>query len=739
VFESLVQFLFKYPGAVYANGELVLGRASDTGWLLLVFAVAIVLLALSAAVGARVRGLSLARRVALGSLQAGVVATVLLLLLQPSLVVERLQPGANSVAVLIDGSESMALPAGAGASRAGQALALARTLTADLGGRVEPVLFEFDTAARRLESLGAESAGGTQTRLVRSLEDVLASFRGAPLAGVVVYTDGADTSAAPTLAGLAAAGVPVHTVGLGNPALAAETVLEDVELPVDVPVRSRVGATVTLRHQGGARALIRVLENGRLVTAKPVDLPPGQEIVRTGVAFESGRAGIRDLSFEVVPEGPDTLEANNRLSRLVTVSERTRAVLYLEGEPRWEYKFLRRALAGDDVVELSTYLKTTDRKSYRQGVASSEQLAQGLPTAPDELFGFDLLILGSLPATDLTEAQRGQLESFVSRRGGSLLVLPGRHSLAAGGWQDGPLERLLPVGMGSADAYGRRAGRAVVTAAGALSPVTTLPAGEGGDPWATLPPLGDFQRAGALKPAASVLLAFAPEDGGPEEPLLVTQPYGLGTVAWLATATTWRWQTRTDATDTRHQRFWRQLTRHLAGQAQQPRQVTVAVQDDALVLRARLHSPAFEPLTLARPSARVTAPDGSVTETSLIPGSLPGEYVSRLGGRAPGVHKVDLVLDDGSVVTRFVRLGQENLEQRVPVQNVALLKRIAEATGGRYWTAETSGGIPDTLTYAGSGVRERQVLPLWNMPAAFLLLLGLKLGEWLLRRRWGCV
>ena len=50
-------------------------------------------------------------------------------------------------------------------------------------------------------------------------------------------------------------------------------------------------------------------------------------------------------------------------------------------------------------------------------------------------------------------------------------------------------------------------------------------------------------------------------------PLLVMQPYGLGTSAVLATASTWRWQTRTPPDDPRHSLFWRQLLRQLAESA----------------------------------------------------------------------------------------------------------------------------------------------------------------------------
>ena len=195
--------------------------------------------------------------------------------------------------------------------------------------------------------------------------------------------------------------------------------------------------------------------------------------MRTSISFASGPAGIRELTFALEPPPSDQLAENNTADRLLTVNQRQRNVLYLEGEPRWEYKFIRRALAGDDVVNLSSWLRTTDRKTYRQGVQSSDDLAGGFPASKAALYDYDLVILGSLAATSLEDHEHEWLESYVAERGGSLLALAGREALADGGWDVRPLARALPANLRriSSGTYQSVQGKVSITRDGYASPL----------------------------------------------------------------------------------------------------------------------------------------------------------------------------------------------------------------------------------------------------------------------------
>ena len=732
-----MEFFTKYPIETYRSGELLLTSPLAVQWWWLIGAAIVVMVIASVGYGYRTEALDLGKKTTLGTLQILVFAVLGLVMAQPVLQIQSLKAGANSVLVLIDDSASMSFPESADRTRLAAATTLAGDLTERLAATAEVQTFSFAGSASRLPALSELTGAGASSRLGQSLADVLAAGQNSALVAVIVISDGADTSTGESLASVVGAGVPVHTLGLGSTQLESETLIEDVRLQSEAPINSRVRADVTLRHSGGDEALVRVLDGGRLLAAKQITLADEQELVRTELVFDSGRQGIRDLTFEIVAQGADTLVENNQLRRLLSVRQRQRNVMYLEGEPRWEYKFLRRAMAGDDVVSFKSLLKTSDRKTYRQGVTEADELAKGLPAVPEELFAFDLVILGSMGAAELSDQQHQLLQRFVAQRGGSLLVLAGRRALADGGWDSRPLADMLPVQMAATPSFGPLQGRAQVSRQGALNSWTVLPEAEGSDPWASLPALVDYQSLGALKPAASVLLEFVDEASSATLPLLVTQPYGLGTVALLATSSTWRWQMRTPEGDPRHGLFWRQLLRQLAELSPQPEQISIRAGEDSIDLHMTLRDRAFEPAASAGVSAEVTRPDGSSSDLPLQAGGFPGEVNGFLSTPDAGVYRVDVSLADGNSVTQFVSVGGGDLEYRSPVQNVALLQRLAEATGGQYWTPANASGIVDAIRYSSSGIQERLVLPLWDLPLWLLLIIGIKVLEWLLRRRWG--
>ena len=391
-------------------------------------------------------------------------------------------------------------------------------------------------------------------------------------------------------------------------------------------------------------------------------------------------------------------------------------------------------------MEVVSWLRTTPRKTYRQGVSGAEELGAGFPESLAALYEYDLVVLGSLPATALDDEANAWLESFVAQRGGGLLALAGRHALADGGWDITPLAKALPVVLdrGQGPTYRFVEGAARPAPESLTSPLVHIAAGES-DAWATLPRLADYQALGARKPGATVLLEWLGE-GGPA-PLLVEQPYGFGRTAVLATATTWRWRMRTPPEDPRHSRFWRQLLRHLAHGAQPRRKLSVDPGADGLALRLALRDERFEPVLDAQVRARVAAPDGEILEAPLGV-TADGAFGATVGATTPGVYRVDVTTTSGAeehTVTQFARVGGADAEYFGATLNRPLLQRIADATGGRYWAPENVAGIAQAVALGGVGVREQRVLPLWDAPFFYLLIVLLKCVEWSLRRWWGSI
>jgi hypothetical protein len=422
-------------------------------------------------------------------------------------------------------------------------------------------------------------------------------------------------------------------------------------------------------------------------------------------------------------------------------------VLYIEGEPRWEYKFIRRAAEGDQALRLVSLVRATPNRYYRQGVSSADELVDGFPPDAKTLFGYDAVVIGSLEAAALNEPQHAALKSFVDRRGGSVLLLAGRDGLGDGGWGATPIGAALPAALpgGGAGRYGQRVSKARPTVYGRQSAVGRLD----DDPqknaaaWQGLPDLADVQPLGPLRPAALVLLESVA--GTAVSPLLVTQRFGRGSTWLMATASTWKWRMRLPHDDKRHTEFWRQLL-HALVVATPPRialeaEPRITGDDGAIALEASVQDETHQPVNDVQVEVVATGEDGTVARHVLTAsGRGDGQYRASLTPQTEGLHRLEMTARRGDEkvgeALLHVRRADGLQEHFETQQHRALLERLASETGGRYWRLDELGGLPEAIRYSKAGMVERQTLDLWNLPIVFLVLMLLKAGEWLLRRAW---
>jgi uncharacterized membrane protein len=419
-------------------------------------------------------------------------------------------------------------------------------------------------------------------------------------------------------------------------------------------------------------------------------------------------------------------------------------VLYIEGEARWDLKFMRRALDHDAGVRLVTWLRTSPNGYYRQGVEPADELKDGFPLDRATLFRYDAILIGSLPAAALKPQQLQLLRDFVSDRGGSLLMLAGPNGLGAGGWAETPVGRVLPAQLAvGKDSFHRAQAQALLTPRGRRSAMLKLAddAAANDAAWDSLPKLADYQDIGALKPAAVSLLNV--RAGNQDAPLLVTQPYGRGHSWILATGGTWRWQMLLPLADQRHEQFWRQLLRELVSGVQEPFSVQAHSVGNKLVVTADARDAAFAPLQGVAMSA-VATQGGEAVPIALQPvAGQPGSWRGEAAASRSGSYFVDVSASrDGRAVASgrtVVQHDSQDAEAFNLRQNRALLMQLARATGGRYWTPDEVSGLPDAVSASAAGVTRQELRTLWDAPIVFILLLALKSAEWLLRRRWSVV
>ncbi len=324
------------------------------------------------------------------------------------------------------------------------------------------------------------------------------------------------------------------------------------------------------------------------------------------VQFNAGIAGAKSYQFAIEPPAGEENTANNAMTRLVNVEAAKPRILYMEGAPRWEFKFIRRAVEDDRSLELDTIVRTTQNKIYVQVPADRKDLADGFPVKAEELFKFSGLVIGDVEANYFTAAQQEMIREFANRRGGGILFLGGRATLSDGGYPHSPLAELLPVKLlDRKDTFHRDPGTFELTPLGRDSIVCRLEEKpeRNAERWKKMPILADFQEVADAKPGA-VVLAEVSAAGKKKSPLLVTENYGRGRTALFATSGSWRWKMMQDHTDRTHQMFWGQLLRWLVtdtpGRVLAASTKTVFADETKIPLRAEVRDKSFRPLSNVR-------------------------------------------------------------------------------------------------------------------------------------------
>lgn len=744
----MFELLFTHPLWAYKTGQFAFASARPL-WLLAVsILVAIGLIAVTLW---RRRQLGWQLLLPVGVLQSLLAAAVLCLLWHPVLNVERVRDRENVLAIAIDASASMAYGDAEHSRLQDVAAALRKGTLAKLEDTFEVRLFGFAQATTPIDSLESMPAPGPQTRIGDSLVQVLQSAGSIPLAGIVLFSDGAENGGSLSeerLAEIASYGVPIHTVGVGPELVEGELELERLDVPTSAPVGSTVTAQVGIRHQGAGATRLRVYDRETLVAAREIQLPGDATATSVTVDLPAGEPGTHELRFALDPLEGERNTINNARTRVVDVPATRRNILYVEGEPRWEYKFLRRAAERDRALRVASVVRTTPNKYYRQGIDSASELGEGFPVNAAELFAYDAVVIGSYEAASLRPEQHRLLKEFVDHRGGSVLMLAGRHGLAAGGWQNAAVAQTLPAQLAGRQvtALVQKEVRVQPTLYGMQSPILRFENDprHNADRWKSLPVLADYQTIGRLKPGAIVLLEGTADRT--RLPILLWQHYGRGATFVLATASTLRWQMRLPPEDESHEVFWRQLLHAISATAPSRASIEperLAYDDERNVrLVAELRNERFEPINDASVELRI-APQAepAFTQPMQPSGQGDGRYVAGIDAGTPGLYRIEMTARSGGkevgTATTHVLRSDGVAEHFGTYQHRAALERLAAMTGGRYWPLDDLAGLAAAIPYSKAGVLERQTLDLWNLPVVFLLLLALKLGEWLLRLRWG--
>jgi uncharacterized membrane protein len=764
--DRLFEFLFKYRPILFEQGEFAFLAPGRTRlWVL----AGGLLGAAAVATYTMARGrTSITERSVMAGLRVLLLGVLVFCLFQPSLVLSTVVPQQNFVGVLIDDSRSMGIPAADGRPRSAF---VAEQLSPDQGALVEALaerftlrFFRFSSNAGRIDGLGELTWNGTHTDLAGALDVAREELSGVPLSGLVMLTDGADNGSRPlteALVPLQAAGVPVFTVGLGEETLRPDIELGRVELPRAVLEGSTLLVDVVVTQQGiGRRTMPLIVEDAeRILAEEEVTLGPDGEPVVARVRFELERHGSHTVRFTIPVQEGERVDRNNAREVHVEVLSDRQKVLYFEGEPRFEVKFMRRAVEDDENVQLVVLQRTAESKFLRLDVDDADELSAGFPRSREELYRYRALIIGSVEASFFSHDQLQMIADFVSERGGGLLMLGGRNSFAEGGWAGTPVEEVLPVVLPESPAApGDFLAEVKVspTPAGVAHAALQLVADQQEstvERWEALPPVTVVNPVTRVRPGATSLLVGrgtrADLPDGPQV-VLAHQRYGRGKALALTIQDSWLWQMHADVPleDQSHETLWQQLLRWLVDGVPQAVAATLEREQvepgEAVRLLATVGDSSYIDVNDAEVVARITSPTGVVTEQPVEwTVERDGQYAASVVPSEAGEYEIEIsATREGHALgtdVSHLAVGPSDDEYFGAGLRTRTLERIAEETGGRFYTPETVSSLPEDISVTGAGVTLQEELDLWDMPALFLVMLLLMGLEWGYRRMRGLV
>jgi len=727
------------------------------------------------------------------SLRGALVALLVMFLFRPVMSFELRAAPRSTLAVVVDRSRSMAARDYEGLphrlARAAGALAGSGGALEDLESDFRVRAFVFDSTARAIEShadLFDEAPEGGATDLVSGVRAAVERCRAerADVACALLVSDGihaapAEGEPVDPASALGELGIPIHTVGVGESRVAEgsfrDVRVSTVRTPSAAPVRAAARVRVFVEAVGypGRVVPVRIMEGDEEVARLDVtldDLAGDQEIVLSVTPEETGQHEYRVV---VPPDGGENVLVNNERSFFLNVTDPRVRVLYLEGAVRAEFRFLRRLLERDQLIEPVCLIKVRTGVFRRLGDTGDVGLSD-FPRTREELEPFDVFVIGDLDSTHFAGGQLAEVAREVRHGGKGLLLMQGAAAFGAGGYGETELAPLLPVRIGGRDEPVRRGEfRMTLTPEGSAHAIFEGLARAFGPGETGLAPL-DIANGVARSPArGAVVLAEGGADaaGAGPVPVVAAGRAGSGRVVTIAAGPTWRWAfaSREGGAASPHARLWGQSIRWLAGEEEEEKGASgVALRLDrgealykageAVTLHARVRGADGDLVPDAEVTAEVVlassrADDGEASgdaspatasartiRLSPSPGR-PGEYEAIFTPPRSGRHEVRARAAEGGAeigkaAIRFDVESPAREDERVDIDEDSLAA-IAGATGGEYRRLAEISQIVERLHSRQSEKVDLIVVNPWDdfAPAIFLVVVALAGTEWFLRRR----
>ena len=721
-------------------------------------------------------------------------------LLKPFLTIYQTSPDDSYLLVMVDQSKSMQITDSTDAMprlhRANELLFGegndGNGLLEKLNAKFKVRLFAFDTTAKRIPNEFLKNASGESTDIPQAVNEALDDLQGIPLSGAVLLTDGADRSGA-DIAKFAMQirekKLPIHTIGIGS-----ETGNQDLEIvKVDIPRAAEedfpVEMWVTLKRKGftGKKVNLRLTSDGRILKTESVDMDKDTSWMnQLRVTDDASDTKTERLLLRFTPRQPGTqrfevhaelgeaeaVPQNNTKTFLLKVAPTKRVkILFVDGKPRYEFRFIKTALKNDPNIQLTDRFLTdiaAGRQLYGGTRAEASHVFNFYPDAKEMLFDFDAIILGNVDASQFTRTQLENTLEFVRTRGGGLLMLGGSGSLGnhklSESYINTPIAQCLPVelelGSTPAPLSPRQRGSQSVENKGyklQLTPdgkIETLMAlanspTENVERWMGFPTLMGYSKVKRAK-AGALILAEHPTDRNEfgNRILIATHNYNAGRVMVFTPHTSWRWRMHMPSEDDSYERFWRQIAKWLTTAPKEHLKLDIAKTayslKEPVIIEVTVTDPQFELTNNAKPRAIVVDETGKRKEMKLeqvlgkggfytarfIPNRY-GEYTVTATGTLNG-ENLGNQQSLFEVKTSYAEFSNAEL-------NASLLKTLAEGSGGEYYSIEKAPQLVNQIPLVESATSKITDVDIWDMPLIFGAVIALLGFEWFLRKRGGLV
>ncbi len=623
-------------------------------------------------------------------------------------------------------------------------------------GELKPLTGSTLTTADSLAFFRGQHYQENLTALGDSLSQVLDQERGQSVAGVLLISDGANNSGTPPLEAAEMArsdGVPLYTYGVGVTS-PQDIIVSELVSPQTTNLKEKLNVTVWLRAQNllGKTATVQLMADGKQVDQQSLEFRTNEQQELT-MSYTPDKVGQVKLEAVVPPLPEETVKDNNSASAQVRVVDDKFNVLLIGQQPGWDFQYLLAMLQRDRRVKLSCFIVGGDLPA---NAGPDSPFIDKLPETKEDLFKFDLIIIGDVDPAAIGETRMGLLNEWVSKIGGGLILMAGPR-FNPSRYGETQLKPLYPVEVGSngpSDYYPAPV-KLRLTPSGESSPLLLLSptADENDKIWNNFPGVTWTANVGAARPGASVYLTDPTESrasqAGPM-PVMAQQAYGLGQILYVGFNQTYRW--RSHQGEKYYTQIWGQVLQGLCGQRAQGSSALTQLktdrprylEGDRVTISARVFKASFDPFTdpdlpgtlvfqpETPPGKPVPPPTTSDFHLQPVP-DKPGEYGAQMSAKQAGTYTFTTVRDP-AVVLKF-DVAALKVEMADTAMNEELLKAMASTSGGRFLREENLHELPALLASKSAVKVSYQKIPISFSPYFLLLMLAAGCLEWYWRRR----